>query len=109
MVHFFRNIEKYKSKPKYLIEKEERERDDAEFNKSEDTKRRRDRKNNFKQKDFRKDKNLSDDEANLPSLDDLGIKVEEKNNQIIFDVSRAEFDFLKISFLKMLLIITLAE
>ena len=87
---FHRNSDKYKPKPRYLIEKEAREREEYDHNKQDETKKRREKKDKYKRKDFN-NRDLSDDEANLPNLDDLGIKVEEKNNQIIFDVSSILF------------------
>ena len=72
------------TKPRYLIEKDIRNSTSPQkFAKK------RDRKEYYKNdiKQHKKYKNASDDEANLPNLDDLGIKIEERNNQIMFDVS----------------------
>jgi hypothetical protein len=70
------------SKPKYLQEKEKRERTPPI--KNEDRIKKRDRKEFTKATKHRQE---SDDELELPNLDHLGIKIEERNNQIIFDVS----------------------
>jgi len=69
-------------KPKYLQEKERRERESPI--KHEEKPRKRERK---EQKKSHRQRQLSEEEAELPNLDDLGIKVEERNNQIMFDVS----------------------
>lgn len=78
-----RKAEKVQTKPRYLLDKEERERSKLTPPESSDPPRRRERKEFTKHRD----RDDSDHEASLPNLEDLGIKVEERNNQIMFDVS----------------------
>ncbi|CAI2377368.1 unnamed protein product [Moneuplotes crassus] len=76
-------------RPQYLIDKEQRERRKLKKTNTESPLKKRDKKEKEKQTDrqFKPVHKTFTEDDELPDLDHLGIKVEERNNQIMFDLN----------------------